>query len=640
MPAHRDLVDFFMPMRAFTAESLRSGTAPWINLANGCGEAWFANPETAVLYPPAWPHLVLPIEFAITLEIAFHLACFALGAGLLARHLGSGPAGRMATEAASWAAGPIVFTAGVLNNLETLAWMPWLVLAARQSGRRAVPLVAAACFLAWLGGEPQIWVMGLVLALVVARSRWWTAAGLALGVAMVAVQLVPFVSWIVDGDRGPGAAAWALRGALSPADWMGLLVPWVATDLGRMVYLESLFVGAPLLVFMLLGGRRNPWLVVAALALGLMATLPEIGGGSLFLALTHGMVRYPSRFAVLAVALLVPLIGPGVEEWMAGRGRRLAVAIAVPTLLICALFGDQQRWLVAGVPALFLLVAAALPSRRGLRSAAVMAAVLGLVIAAWPLLGLHPAVDLSVPASPWREAASGGRLYTPAPTVHDLAWFAASLESRRAWPVGYLNLVDGLELVRTDSPVAHAELVDHLRTTDEGPLRRWWLDALAAEWVILPFEAGVPEAMDEVRTERGLRLLRNRDAWPVLQVAAGPPEEDVVPRAAGRVRSLDLGGNRCVATVEAQQGAWIWLSMAPVRGWRWSVDGVEVPPRVGPGILQSMPIAAGVHRVEGVYRPPGLLAAGAVSTFSSLLLAVLLVRAARMGSRVPPDTLE
>jgi hypothetical protein len=221
-----------------------------------------------------------------------------------------------------------------------------------------------------------------------------------------------------------------------------------------------------------------------------------------------------------------------------------------------------------------------------------------------------------------------------------MSWFAASRESRRVWPVGYLNLVDGLELVRTDSPVAHAELVDHLRTTDEGPHRRWWLDALAAEWVILPHEAGIPDGMDEVRTERGLRLLRNRSAWPVMQVAAGPPEMDVVPRAAGRVGSMDLGGNRCVATVEAQQGAWIWLSMAPVRGWRWSVDGVEVPPRVGPGILQSMPIAAGVHRVEGVYRPPGLLAAGAVSACSLLLLAVLLVRAARMGSRVPPDTLE
>ena len=48
VPAHRDLVDFFAPMRGLTASMLSSGTAPWLNLANGCGEAWFANPETAV----------------------------------------------------------------------------------------------------------------------------------------------------------------------------------------------------------------------------------------------------------------------------------------------------------------------------------------------------------------------------------------------------------------------------------------------------------------------------------------------------------------------------------------------------------------------------------------------------------------
>jgi hypothetical protein len=65
VPAHRDLIDFFAPMRRATAEMIGAGTAPWLNLANGCGEAWFANPETAVLYPPAWLHLVLPTPWAM-----------------------------------------------------------------------------------------------------------------------------------------------------------------------------------------------------------------------------------------------------------------------------------------------------------------------------------------------------------------------------------------------------------------------------------------------------------------------------------------------------------------------------------------------------------------------------------------------
>ncbi len=73
IPGHRDLLDFFLPMRQATASMLATGTAPWLNLANGCGEAWFANPETAVLYPPAWLHMVFPSQWALSLEIALHL---------------------------------------------------------------------------------------------------------------------------------------------------------------------------------------------------------------------------------------------------------------------------------------------------------------------------------------------------------------------------------------------------------------------------------------------------------------------------------------------------------------------------------------------------------------------------------------
>ena len=85
MPAHRDLIDFFVPMRALTADLIGPVSVPWLNLANGCGEAWFANPETAVLYPPAWLHLILSEPWALTAEIGLHLALLSLGVGLVAR---------------------------------------------------------------------------------------------------------------------------------------------------------------------------------------------------------------------------------------------------------------------------------------------------------------------------------------------------------------------------------------------------------------------------------------------------------------------------------------------------------------------------------------------------------------------------
>ena len=123
----------------------------------------------------------------MTLEIALHLALLSLGVGLLARDLGASRYGRLVAEAVAWSAGPILVTVGVLNNLETLAWLPWMVLAARLDDRRSAPLLAAATAMAWLGGEPQVWAVGVVLVIGVARARGPAVVGLTIGVAIIAV---------------------------------------------------------------------------------------------------------------------------------------------------------------------------------------------------------------------------------------------------------------------------------------------------------------------------------------------------------------------------------------------------------------------------------------------------------------------
>ncbi len=313
MPAHRDLIDFFLPMRAATASMLASGTAPWLNFANGCGEAWFANPETAVLYPPAWLHFALPGPWALAAEIGLHLALFSLGVGLLAQQLGASRPARRLAEVAAWSAGPVLVTIGVLNNLETLTWLPWMVLAARLEGRRSAPLLAGATALGWLGGEPQVWALGLLVTLAVARRRGRALIGLGLGVAIVSVQLVPFLVWVAEGDRGP-AAAWLLRGALTPADWSGVLVPGLSSQAVRMVYAESLFLGAPILVCALLGGWRRRWALAVILGLGLLATLPELGAG-------EALHRAHRRSGPLPLALCVARNRVAPAVCRQGRGR-------------------------------------------------------------------------------------------------------------------------------------------------------------------------------------------------------------------------------------------------------------------------------------------------------------------------------
>jgi hypothetical protein len=616
MPAHRDLVDFFAPMRGLTAELIASGSGPWINLANGCGEAWFANPETAVLYPPVWLHLLLPGPWAMTAEIALHLALLSLGVGLVARELGASRTGRLLAEVAAWSAGPVMVTVGVLNNLETLTWLPWMVLATRIKGRRSVPFVAAAVALGWLGGEPQVWAMGLVLAVAVAHRRLQALVGIGLGVAVVLVQLMPFLWWVAEGDRGP-SAQWLLRGAVAPPDWSGVLVPGLSAPPGRMIYAESLFLGAPILVCALLGGWRRRWLLAATAALAVLATLPEVGAGELFVILTGGLVRYPSRFALIGLALLLPLAGRGTDDWLAGRGRSLAASVSGLTLFVCVLSGDPWRWAVAGVPAALMLVAAFLPAWRRLRGAVLIAGAISMVVAGAPLLGLRPIAEVRGSGPVWPEAVARGRVYVPTPAEDVMPWLASSLDARRLWPVGYLNLADDLALVRTDAPVANARLASHIAITDEGPSRRWWLDALAADWVVLPESVGLPESMDEIASRGGMRLLRNHRSLPVISLATQSPDPDQTPMSIGEVSELNLTGSSCSVMVATPSDAWLWVSLAPVSGWKWRLDGRPVKLERGPGIVQYLELSAGSHRLEGRYLPPGhfpmtILSGGAV----------------------------
>jgi hypothetical protein len=498
-----------------------------------------------------------------------------------------------------------------------------MVLAARLGDRRSVPLLAVATAMAWLGGEPQVWAMGVVLVIGVARARGPAMVGLALGVAIVAVQLIPFLVWVAEGDRGPAVAAWALRGALAPGDWGGVLALGAANAGGRMVYAESLFLGAPVLVCALLGGWRRKWVLAVVVVLGILATLPEIGGGGLFLAITGGLVRYPSRFALIGLALLLPFIGKGADEWLEGKGTWLAVAVSGATLVVCAMGAHPWRWWVAGIPAALMLVAAFMPSRRILRGSVLAAGAAGMMMAGLPLIDLQPVRDLRASAPTWPEATDGARVYTPAPAADVMRWLATGLGPRRLWPVGYLNLEEGLVLARTDAPVTNGRLAEHLAIADEGPSRRWWLDVLGARWVILPAVEAPPEAMEVVRENGGMQLFRNLGALPGVSLADRPPHPQEPWRQGGEVTALEVGANQCTATIVAQQGGWLWVSLAPVQGWRWRLDGRKVDLEQGPGIVQYLEIPAGQHRLEGRYRPPGLLPAGLVSAAAVLVAFVI-----------------
>jgi uncharacterized membrane protein YfhO len=125
--------------------------------------------------------------------------------------------------------------------------------------------------------------------------------------------------------------------------------------------------------------------------------------------------------------------------------------------------------------------------------------------------------------------------------------------------------------------------------------------------------------MEVVREKGGMQLLRNLNALAVLSVADDPPDPYEPWHQGGEVMGMELEANRLSATTVAKQDGWLWVSLAPVQGWSWRLDGVEVELEQGPGIVQYMEVPAGRHRLEGRYRPPGLLPAALVSTAAVLM---------------------
>jgi uncharacterized membrane protein YfhO len=120
-----------------------------------------------------------------------------------------------------------------------------------------------------------------------------------------------------------------------------------------------------------------------------------------------------------------------------------------------------------------------------------------------------------------------------------------------------------------------------------------------------------------------MRLLRNLDSLPLVSLADRSPDPNLQWHQGGEVTGMELEANRLSATTVAKHNGWLWVSLAPVQGWSWRLDGVGVELEQGPGIVQYLEISAGRHQLEGRYRPPGLLPAALVSTAAVLMTLVV-----------------
>lgn len=227
-----DLSLQFAFWRDFGFGELRRGNLALWNPHIYSGTPFFGGLQPALLYPPNWIHLALPLHAALNIEVALHV--FLLGLFTFAWIARRGVRRDAAVVGAALAMfGGATFThvyAGHLSLLAAAAWTPLVFLAVDRivEGRaRAGLLVGApAVALQLLAGHPQTAfttavAAALLLALSVGRARRRARAVVAFaavfagGAALSAAQLLAGLDAAAESTRGLAGLSYAEAAAFS-----------------------------------------------------------------------------------------------------------------------------------------------------------------------------------------------------------------------------------------------------------------------------------------------------------------------------------------------------------------------------------------------------------------------------------------
>lgn len=687
----RDHADYFVPLRHFTAESLRAGELPAWNPYNGSGERWLANPQTAIFYPPAIVFLAVPFRIAYMLFLAFHVVLLGVGSLLLFRRWSS-PSAALFGAVAVMLGGPSLSLLDINNNLATFAWLPLLLWIANVPERSFVRLsIPAGIVLAlmFLGGEPYFSFMGAAIFAAVLLFRrevpQLAAAGIA-AAGLSAIQLLPFLEMLGGSDRTAGLSRdLAFAESLAPLEWGVLSLSPLASPAHLIPmtqqFIPSLYLGplAALGVFLLvfsLSAPRDSLPKRAAIGFAVMfVVFCVIAAGSYVplladLILRSGLAvsRHASRVAPVAALALVGLAAIGFDRLRdASRFARIAAVGATVALMAIAAERVVLVWrdapLRSFAPPLVMIAViggVVLARPRSLQRAGYVLA--GCAIVAIDLVAGSSALlesERFAPSVPeYANVISSDRRVLRLEESHSGRLFKLD---RRAWYTGYLNLLDRKYDVATPAPVVPERYL-HLYDVVIEQARLDVADFLSAAYIATSRELKAPALTRIARVGR-VNLYRNAAAQPMMTlwrdfVPAGSPDDALrmieqrqvdVRRApvisspprdlrlllAGTAKNFDakisyqLATNRAGALVRSTQPVILSFSQTAASGWRLTIDGTPAESLRVNGLFLGAFVPAGVHRVRWSYRAPYLVAGATISILSLLAILTFVVVARR-----------
>jgi hypothetical protein len=202
-----DLVFQFYPWADFLRESVSDGRFPLWNPYNYLGTPFFANPQTAVLFPGHWLHLILPLRYSFTVLFILKLFLVLSGTFLWMREQQlSRPASLFGAFAFGLSMHTVVGLAFPYGSVTVL--LPWLLLASSRlasttfPGAKGVAFAGASAMAALviLAGQPQS-----ALVCYLAAGLWTVlgtetgrrlSAGIRVAAAFLTGTLISGVQWL------------------------------------------------------------------------------------------------------------------------------------------------------------------------------------------------------------------------------------------------------------------------------------------------------------------------------------------------------------------------------------------------------------------------------------------------------------
>lgn len=641
----------------FQARTLMDGQLGLWNPYDRGGFPLYGDPQPGLLYPPNWPIWIWGLlaggvpHLAITVKILAHWVFGAVGMHLLLRRMGAAEPGcYVGGIIFGWSCPKMRYAGSALNW--SLAWIPWVLLAAHWFAERPGPkrgvVLGTAVAMVLLAGAPAVVLYMLVIAvpfgLYALRGRIRASLGaIAIAAGVAALWLAPLIASNLEqlpaSVRQARDLAFVTGSAYTPGHVVSLLIPRAT---GENVYFGLLPLLAAGVLVAALRPRALVFLGIAAagmaLALGEHAGfMPSVASAVKPFALFRQAHRYmfitSTAMAVLAGLGVGYLIAVAGEERtrLASRltwvGAAVTFAIGMALLVAYVVTDRPTHPKVDALGLAFLSCAAGTWLLRALLTAGERRRTL----VGWLCVALV-ALDL------WTASSPGVRRGFPPPPVtrHDvLATELPGLETEwRIYDYGLIDYRPGTRLgirdfggyeddplglsrytaflgaaKRQPSLFGHANVrwvtIDPkrkpaLRTPagwNAGPRNVFEVPAVAPAVFYVPSPVRVDSPGAGLKELAG--MVPGQGAVVEGQVPSGPAGAGPV---AGRITLLEP--NRLIAEIETPGPGLIVVSEAYFPAWRATLDGAPVDILPANVMFRGVPVTeAGVHRIEMQLRP-------------------------------------